>query len=1452
MENLGHLIWRASWACTGPSSRRPARRLVHLQLGCASPAGYYGTWKNVSVTSPFDDSYRLGLENQQTMELARRHCLKMEFVESGGRGMLEEATGLPINTRQVRCPVALGSMAMNLRWIASDFVRENCVGCTLRESTGEVPNLATVVADQDAEAAEEEKAEADRLKVRITQRRNRQESRNSLAVNSVDVIAVALADLSYLDPDPAEPADPAQVDAALARLNALADKAPEQFTTDFVTHAANLVVSSDVAATILEVLRRVSFSRPEFAPHAIRAALAELRRRASLAAARCIADLAAHVDPAELDDDVCRSAVQLAGSVSDLRYGPRRSKQAHDPTALRTIADAAPERLARVLTELFPAARPRGLLLPTPPPPADPGARYMTVAAAGAARVLASTHPELAASVVPYLVRHLTDEPDVRFHDEPDRSSIERTLAVFIVLDVGSVLDALREAGSHATGDAGNRLVRVLSLAVDLTLGEPRWREPGDPRPSKERQGKLVEVLFDEAVARLGGDWGDSPRSDAAEILKDIAVDRPEYALGRLSGLIGAFLELLESWKKPAESLLEVTEPSPEMQLLEQMNRQTRFSTAIYKTLEAVETLAGADPLTVCRVLVQFIQDESDTERGTDARWYLIKSLGRIVTRHGDQPQVVQAVLPTLHTHMVGSDIALQIEALDAWTSIGAKHALPSSLNDLLPAFTTDNRVGIARALARAAVRLQWRQEELVILLQNALQLLHGVDPADQTAAVKEAVSALKGIARRLESESVRESIEKNILKAVDSLAAYDLRDVLNRSGDWMKAVSTSGDMAILRLRQAADPQINDRWNISDDEELCDLLACGPGLLMLATDDLMQAGRALGPDYSVAAIEFAEVAWRAGRTADALELLNAFYVDTPDQPSHAVQRQILELFIAAAAVELAASRGTTWDGHARDAVGRAEALAASVTDDFGARIAASVNASVQVRRALTAAGRAAGSDPGAQLATQADELSAAGKSLAEASSQATPTGSYLRAFAAACEVAAHLTRSEAAALDARTADRDAHYEAAKRRAALVAADLRMSFTDDDPAAGPLLAQLNAVDRFTPGAPTAALLDNWATFPLPVPIVTGPRRRRIPVALRARQAESKEPAEGGLSTVAVVLASLDGRLITGPEVLRDSRVYDLSLRVLTGEWPEWAERLDAELITRLTPAEITVPEFTWKKHEHTEDGETYQQAGPVVLRFALAAGQSAVPLMLHLTWRGRIDGTPMSQRLDVSGHRELRLRPYDESRDRATNSPVFDERLLALYDRLARAGYDDHQLQAFCRLMTSICRAGLSMTWERRYRRGTKVTEKQFHDELHKRLVADPELAGRVERGRPLALGYLDVRHDGITAELKVERKVPVTRISTPKYVGQPTQYAAADGARLSILTILDMSPKVLPIGTPENYLFTLEPKQHGLTNPEAPSLVVVLVVNGNLPTPSSWSRRKTPVAGTGM
>ncbi len=48
-----------------------------------------------------DDTVAIGLRNREVIELARRHCLSMEFTEwaGTGRGIVEATSGLPIGSR---------------------------------------------------------------------------------------------------------------------------------------------------------------------------------------------------------------------------------------------------------------------------------------------------------------------------------------------------------------------------------------------------------------------------------------------------------------------------------------------------------------------------------------------------------------------------------------------------------------------------------------------------------------------------------------------------------------------------------------------------------------------------------------------------------------------------------------------------------------------------------------------------------------------------------------------------------------------------------------------------------------------------------------------------------------------------------------------------------------------------------------------------------------------------------------------------------------------------------------------------------------------------------------------------------------------------------------------------------------------------------------------------------
>lgn len=150
-----------------------------------------------------DGALELGRANLQTIELARRHCLNMTFVEAGGRGMAEAMSGLPINTRRVECPYGRGNgWAMNLEWVALDFYNEHCVGCEFRRPTGEVPNLATLVEERKAAAALADVEDRVALERRREIWRQRQERRRALLVDANPAMQGALEDIGILDAEP--------------------------------------------------------------------------------------------------------------------------------------------------------------------------------------------------------------------------------------------------------------------------------------------------------------------------------------------------------------------------------------------------------------------------------------------------------------------------------------------------------------------------------------------------------------------------------------------------------------------------------------------------------------------------------------------------------------------------------------------------------------------------------------------------------------------------------------------------------------------------------------------------------------------------------------------------------------------------------------------------------------------------------------------------------------------------------------------------------------------------------------------------------------------------------------------------------------------------------------------------------------------------------------------------
>ncbi|GIF64140.1 hypothetical protein Ais01nite_21750 [Asanoa ishikariensis] len=1420
----------------------------------------------------FAKRLELGHENARVMELATNHCRHMRFVESGGRGMLEDVTGLPLNMRRVECPVAIGNTSgMRLDHLTFDFYAEHCGGCEMRSPTGRLPNLETEAHARRERAAVAEAEEAEALRLRVVARAERSERRRSLRAMEDPVSSGILDDLDVLDPDPAADGDLDATKGARRRLTTIAGRASDRFDLAIIDELFDLVEKVGVSE-LLEPLRHLASQRPELGDRLVTAALAELRSKPSIEAGRCLTDHASLIDPAAVDGAVIWSAVALAGSKTSEDHhfsGPTPVVQANDPGPLRVLADLAREAVVERLAAMLPRPVVTSIIM-APHHRPHPVSDFDRRAAAGAIEHLASTHLEVALELLPNLAVSLGVPPEDSY-DPGTVGTAERALGRMLVASPARVVEMLEDAGKHASEKIRDGLVGAVRDAVDMVDTEYVHRRAHDPVTNPEVVAAVSEAAFAFLLARTDESWGHGVTFSAAEAIERMGRWHGGSLSDRLDATLGAFVTLTRQREKVPSSALTSTAPPDPLAGMEEWSRKNTLYQSARRLLSAVESASGTDPLKVIRTVTALITNERDNDLGTEVVVPLLATLGEVGSQHGDQPGVLQASLPTLHTYLVDTDPGSRSAALKAWTTIGGRHALPSTVADLLPALIGDTYVVVIDAVLDAARQLSWTVPEA--RAQLALYANRVIEGIDVTEHLETFLAALGALRSHVSDPHVLSVLEKRALTRVPAMEWHQATKLTDQP--WQPDARVAPELAALWLALA--PRSTYGWRQRDEAEeaLNGLLDCGAGLLGLPAADIIDIGARHSPESHYGSMEYAEVLARAERRHDVVTLLHAALERVPHEPARGSQRALTALALAFARLQVTVGSET---GEGVDS-----ATVGAAIDDVGAAIAdclghseddlrwlwpfaqaAAVRAAiicelldVPTPRDVTAAvadtptergaAHQESTDPAEKLTSRAKGLRALTKTLRTGGrSTGTATHTGVTITAQLLDSVAQLLDAEAADLNADLAQAAAHRTAAHRRAGAV--DLAAHRDDDPllPRAHELHALLVAPTDMARPPDVKQVLAMAAALPAPLLFIRAPQRGHA--AGPWRPPADPEPDS---PTVAVALVSIDDKLLTGPAVVDPGLTHTLSLQVQTDPWPAWAQRLDSELISTLNDTELQRPVLTWQRHEHTDDPNTYEGSGTLHVRYAVPTTQHAPPVLIRLTWRGvDEDGKPRNQPLDVAGHREFRVRPYDSARDASTQYEVFDEHLLAIYEKLAAAGYPHNQLQAFARLLNAISRAGLAMTWNKKYRRGQYVKERQFHDDLHAALLADPTLGGRVERGTALAHGFLDTRHDGITAELKVARDQPVTPQSATKYIGQPTQYAAADGTRLSILVILDMSRKVLPVGTPENYLFVLGPKQHGMTNPHSPNVVVTLVINGNLPVPSSWSRRKNPTADT--
>jgi hypothetical protein len=322
----------------------------------------------------------------------------------------------------------------------------------------------------------------------------------------------------------------------------------------------------------------------------------------------------------------------------------------------------------------------------------------------------------------------------------------------------------------------------------------------------------------------------------------------------------------------------------------------------------------------------------------------------------------------------------------------------------------------------------------------------------------------------------------------------------------------------------------------------------------------------------------------------------------------------------------------------------------------------------------------------------------------------------------------------------------------------------------------------------------------------------------------------------------VMFTIDGKAWPTLQIINTKTIYDLRARVTIPRWPEAANHLVLDYVSTLdtdlykvTPLQIDRPQ--------SDSMREFELAGHI----EFPVGQSILSDPVTIRVRGTFHSSTNNELripATIVGYDQLRVRVTD--RDHVpllSRYRSIDARILEVIDEVRKSlpHINPDHLTDFINALSAVANfLGISLQ-EARYREGRTIREKDFQEDLirHMRQALGEDVSEAPKQGG----GPTDIQYRSVTVELKVEKRISERRDLVKRYLAQPTQYTSGGGGQLGILCILDLTEKHNPPANPQNNITLETPQLHGFveSEPGYPTKVAVVIIDGNLRLPSSYS-----------
>jgi hypothetical protein len=319
----------------------------------------------------------------------------------------------------------------------------------------------------------------------------------------------------------------------------------------------------------------------------------------------------------------------------------------------------------------------------------------------------------------------------------------------------------------------------------------------------------------------------------------------------------------------------------------------------------------------------------------------------------------------------------------------------------------------------------------------------------------------------------------------------------------------------------------------------------------------------------------------------------------------------------------------------------------------------------------------------------------------------------------------------------------------------------------------------------------------------------------------------------------MLFFLDRQPWLSPQAIKSGVQYDFGVQIRLSRWPGADWRLEVDYVSIADPRTYHVTAFDVSAE--ADPGEIRQHGH---LIFYNPQSLLSEPSVLKVRARFVSGDGKEAVVPTIIGHTELLVRALSpESYAVLTRYPMVDIQLPKIIEQV-RSSLPDlrpSDLDDFVRVLVYLSRYA-AMVAQTGVFKGRSVDEKrEFQQDLLKHLRMT-ELGEEIREAETVGGGILDLRYRNVVIELKVEYRIKDRKRLREKYTSQPCQYTIAS-IPLSITCILDMTEKEDVPPNVANDLSLENPPVHGYRSepPPYPSKVAVVIIEGNVRSPSSYS-----------